>query len=109
MKEDIKTLELAKVYESQGYFEDALKIYSFLDSRESPNGDRSDKAKSDEVLFEIKEGLERTQKKLGKKLETEAHSFDHKDNISKLLEKWLMLMFLKKRHGVFKKIKSWFL
>ena len=37
MTQDIKTLELAKLYESQGYYEDALKIYSFLNNQEATN------------------------------------------------------------------------
>ncbi len=34
MSRKINTLELAKIYESQGYFQDALEIYTALDKRE---------------------------------------------------------------------------
>ena len=100
MSEDIKTLELAKIYESQGYFKDAFKIYSFLSSQEG-----SGEAKSDKVLLDIKEGLLRTKEKL----ETQESDSNSKDNISRLFENWLMLMLLEKRLAVFKKIKSRFL
>ena len=34
MSRKINTLELAKIYESQGHFQDALEIYTVLDNRE---------------------------------------------------------------------------
>ena len=49
MTQDIKTLELAKTYESQGYYEDALKIYSFLNDQETST--------------ELSAGLKRMEKK----------------------------------------------
>ena len=65
MSDELKTLELAKVYENQGYYEEAFEIYSFLDLKESSN--------------EIKAGLER----MGNQMENiERHRSDHKENIS---------------------------
>lgn len=88
MTYELKTFELAKIFESQGYYEDAFEIYSFLDAKESS--------------FEIKAGLERMEKKMdgrGQKAYPE-------ENISRLFEKWLMLMLLKQRLDNFKKIKA---
>ena len=34
MNRNINTLELARIYESQGHFQDALEIYTALDNRE---------------------------------------------------------------------------
>ena len=88
MTQDIKTLELAKLYESQGYYEDALKIYSFLNNRETTN--------------EITAGL----KRMEKKIDNEVSDSLPEEKISQLFEKWLMLMILEQRLDNFKKIKS---
>lgn len=88
MSPDIKTLELAKVYEDQGYWEDALKIYLFLDEKMTSNENRA--------------GIARMEKKM----ENQESKSLPEEKISKLFEKWLMLMVLKQRLDNFKKIKS---
>ncbi len=89
MSDELKTLELAKVYENQGYYEEAFEIYSFLDAKESSN--------------EIKAGLER----MGNQMENiERHRSDHEENISRLFERWLKLIVLKQRLDNFTRIKS---
>jgi hypothetical protein len=94
MNHDMKTLELAKVYESQGHYKEALEIYSFLNKEKTSD--------------EIKASVKRIEKKMG---ETISGS-DQKENISQekkiaiLLEKWLNLIVLKKRLTHFKKIKA---
>ncbi|MCK5162704.1 MAG: hypothetical protein KAQ72_03255 [Desulfobacula sp.] len=87
MNNELETLELAKVYESQGYYKDALKIYSLLDANQTSN--------------EIKDGLERMETKM----KEQGNMFHPEENISRLFEKWLMLMVLKQRLDNFKKIK----
>ena len=89
MTQDIKTLELAKMYESQGYFKEALDIYSALDANGSSN--------------EINAGLKRVEKKMEDQGPSASHGVE---NISNLFEKWLMLMVLKQRLNNFKKIKA---
>ncbi|MCP3873691.1 MAG: hypothetical protein GY699_11115 [Desulfobacteraceae bacterium] len=89
MTDDIQTLELAKIYESQGFFKDALNIYSALDIQDSSN--------------ETKAGLKRMEKEMENEGQ-EGHANPEK-KISKLFEKWLMLMVLKQRLNNFKKIK----
>lgn len=88
MTQDIQTLELAKIYESQGYYEEALKIYSFLNSRESTH--------------ELNAAL----KRMEKRMEDEKSDSHPEQKISQLLEKWLSLMALEFRMDKFKKIKS---
>ncbi len=87
MTRDIKTLELAKIYESQGYYEDALKIYSFLNNQEATN--------------ELSAALKRMEKKM-KDEKSDSHP---EEKISQLLEKWLDLIILEQRLDNFKKIK----
>ncbi|MCK5099295.1 MAG: hypothetical protein KAR45_14390 [Desulfobacteraceae bacterium] len=88
MSQDIKTLEVARIYENQGYFEDALEIYSFLNNRKTSN--------------EIKAGL----KRMEKRMEDEGPAAHLKKNISRLYEEWLRLMVLQQRLDSLKKIKS---
>ncbi len=88
MTQDIKTLELAKTYESQGYYEDALKIYSFLNDQETST--------------ELSAGLKRMEKKMNDDVTA---SYSEK-KISHLFEKWLKLMVLEQRLDNFKRIKS---
>ncbi len=94
MNKDIKTFELAKVYENQGYYKDAFEIYSFLDKEQTSH--------------EIQAAL----KRMEKKMEEESQDSDVKKSVSKrekisiLLEKWLNLMMLKKKLINFKKIKA---
>ncbi|MBU8849454.1 MAG: hypothetical protein KOO64_07900 [Desulfobacterales bacterium] len=88
MSQDIKTLELARIYESQGYYKDAFEAYSFLDANQTSN--------------EIKAGL----KRMEKRMENEGQKALPEENISRLFEKWLMLVILKQRLENFKKIKS---
>jgi hypothetical protein len=95
MNQDMKkTVELAKVYENQGYYKEALEIYSFLDKEQTSDV--------------VKAGL----KRMGKKMEEEISDSDFTQNISKgkkismLFERWLNLMMLKQKLINFKKMKS---
>ncbi len=95
MNQDMKkTVELAKVYENQGYYKEALEIYSFLDKEQTSDV--------------VKEGL----KRMGKKMEEEISDSDVTKNMSKgkkisvLFEKLLNLMILKQKLINFKKMKS---
>jgi hypothetical protein len=95
MNQDMKkTVELAKVYENQGYYKEALEIYSFLDKEQTSDV--------------VKAGL----KRMGKKVEEEISDSDFTQNLSKekkismLFERWLHLMMLKQRLINFKKMKS---
>lgn len=88
MSQDIKTIELARIYESQKYYEDAFEIYSFLDNRETSS--------------EIKAGLKRMKKWIGNK----GQGSQSEENIFRLFEKWVKLIVLKQQLDKFKKIKS---
>lgn len=88
MTQELKTLELARIYESQGYNKDAFEIYSFLDTKETSN--------------EIKAGL----KRMEKRMEDKEQEMQSEENISRLLKKWMTLMVLEQRLNHLKKIKS---
>jgi len=87
MNQELKTLEVAKIYESQGYFEEALEIYSFLENRQT----------SDEVTA----GLNRMEKRM----ENKGQGSHPEENISRLYQEWVGLLMLKKRLDNFKKLK----
>ena len=88
MKQELKTFEVARIYESQGYFEEAMEIYLFLDNRET----------SDEVRAGLKRMRERMEDKDSGSLS--------ENRISRLYQEWLGLMILERRLDNFKKIKS---
>lgn len=102
MNQDIKTIELAKVYESQGYFQDALDIYTFLDSKETSNS--------------IQAAIRRMEKRVQEDGHADSQNENASDKMSEpdknrvplLIEQWLMLMVLKQRLSAFKKIKARF-
>ncbi|WP_148278108.1 hypothetical protein [Desulfobacula toluolica] len=96
MSKSMQTLELARIYERQGYYEDAFEIYSFLCMQKTDN---------QESFNEISAGLKRMEKKIKKKGH-EVQGAYPEENISRLCEKWLTLMVLKHRFDKFKKVKS---
>ncbi len=86
MSKEIRTLELARLYEHQGYYKEALEMYSHLDGRES----------------EIQAGINR----MNKKMEDAGYYSYSEKKISLLFEKWLMLMVLGHRLNNFIRIKK---
>ncbi|HGY10893.1 MAG TPA: hypothetical protein ENK36_00830 [Desulfobacterales bacterium] len=87
MSQELKTLELARIHESQGYYKDAFEIYSFLNIKTSSD--------------EIKAGL----KRMEKRLENKGQKMYSKENLFRLFEKWMILMVLEHRLDNLKKIK----
>jgi len=88
MNQELKTLEVARIYESHGYFEEALEIYSFIDGRET--------------CVEVKAGL----KRMKERMENGGQGSLPYENIYRLYQEWLGLMILKQRLDNLKKIKS---
>ena len=85
MIQDIKTIELAKIYEGQGYYKDALEIFSFIDK--------------EQACDEAKSGLDRINKKIkARSMDTELNKETLKrEKIFILFEKWFNLMILDHR------------
>lgn len=88
MNRDIKTLELARVYENQGYYQEAFDIYTYLADHQSSR--------------EVKSALSR----LEGKIKTPVEMLEPEKKISSLLEKWMMLMVLRQRLYNLNRIKS---
>jgi len=86
MNQDIRTLELDRLYERQGYYKDALETYLHLDGQKTES--------------EVQAGI----KRMNKKIEDAGPCPEEK--ISFLFEKWLMLMVLRHRFDHFIKIRK---
>ena len=90
MNLEYNTLELARIYENQGYFQDALDIYSGL-NREARSQDP-----------EIRAAVNRMEKALERKTEP----VDPEQSVADSLEQWIQLLILEKRLRLFRKIRS---
>ena len=88
MNREIRTLELARLYERQGYYHDALEMYLNLDDSQAVN--------------EIQAGI----KRMKIKIEEAVFPACPEEKISFLFEKWLMLMVLRHRLDNFIKIRK---
>lgn len=89
MTQQFASIELARLYESQGYLEDALTMYKILDEEVHSDGS--------EVLAAIH------------RLETALEAVpepDREQKIARLLDKWLMLMVVQKRVRLFSAIRA---
>jgi hypothetical protein len=87
MKEDMVTIELAKLFESQGYHQDALDTYRALEAKE--NGSL------------VQAGINRMEMKLAMAPDTPAD-----ETVKTLLGKWVGLVLLQHRLKQLRQIKS---
>jgi hypothetical protein len=126
MNQDIKTIELAKVYESQGYFQDALDIYTFLDGKETSNSIQAAIKRMEKRVQEDGHADSQNENASDKMSELDKINVSNsikvsdsikvpdnikvhgKNRVPLLIEQWLMLMVLKQRLSAFKKIKARF-
>jgi len=107
MSQEFNTLELARIYESQGYFQDAFNMYQAL-AKDSLNKE------GQEMDPEINAGLQRMEAAAKDPADpwenasqTLTESLPEK-TIERLLEQWLVVLVLEKRLNLFKQIKSRF-
>lgn len=86
MKQELNTLELARLYEGQGHFRQALDIYKELDSHNSSN--------------EIQAGI----KRMKKRIENQSGDELSVDKINALIEELFSLLALEHRVNNMRKI-----
>lgn len=91
-------MELAKLYEGQGYFQDALDVYDQLEKELKEQGGKIDPAGK-----RIHEARQRIQGAMAN-----GRDVPWENKIETLLEQWLELLILKKRLSRFRRIKSRF-
>ncbi|MBU3953434.1 MAG: hypothetical protein KKF12_09805 [Proteobacteria bacterium] len=107
MSQEFNTLELARIYEAQGYLQDAFEMYQAL-AEESREKD------SREKVPEINAGLHRMEAALQRQGNPPANALESVESplpggkTAHLLEQWLMLMVLQKRVALVQSTKSQF-
>lgn len=119
MSQEFNTLELARIYERQGYFQDAFEMYQALAAEKEPTDD----SKMDPDIIS---GLHRMESALQN--QAAPPKDDPKDELEDapqndpeslkgptpenriecLLEQWLVILVLEKRLKLFKQVKSRF-
>ena len=103
MSQEFNTLELAKIYESQGYLQDALEMYQAIAKKSGEkDGQESDP--------EINAGLDRMESAMENQ-ENQSETIPEpfvpmsEKKIQHIMEQWLMLMVLQKRSNLVKQVK----
>ncbi|WP_022668331.1 hypothetical protein [Desulfospira joergensenii] len=97
MNQEFMTMEMAKVYENQGHYQEALDIYqSLADLNDHDSGAK------------IREAIARVEAAQANPPKAVVNESDPGKRIQDLLEQWLRLLILKKRLGLFRKIKARF-
>jgi len=96
MSQEFNTLELAKIYESQGYLQDALEMYQAI-------AKKSGEKDGQEPDPEINAGLDRMESAM----ETIPEPFVpmSEKKIQHIMEHWLRLLVLQKRSNLMKQVK----
>jgi len=117
MTQKFASIELARLYESQGYIEDALTMYKTLDQeddaksvevRASITRLESALAEMDTAPLSDDAGIEKIIAEVNEidAEPTPGIKTDQETKISKLMDKWLMLMVVQKRVKLFKAIRA---
>ena len=100
MNQEFVTMEMAKVYEAQGHYKDALDIYKIL--AEDPVSGQ----KAREAVSRVEAAMETPA--LAASSGPEPVDPDPEKRLRVLLERWLRLLILKKRLDLFQKFKARF-
>ncbi len=107
MSHEFNTLELARIYETQGYFQDAFEMYQAL-ATETGTED------GQEMVPEINAGLNRMESAMQNQADPPENDLEPltgpmpEKRIEYLLEQWLIALVLEKRLKIFKQVKSRF-
>lgn len=114
MDQNIQTLELAKLYERQEYYEDALKIYRALAEQAPGDTEIAQAVERVNALIGTEPGAVRSGIPAGKTLEADASVTGEPPSVTRppieriagLCEKWIRLIVLRHRFRNFKTIKT---
>lgn len=104
MNQDFNTFELAGIYESQEYFQDALEMYQAMKKKDPSRGNELNEA-IQRMELAIQNSAEEPDHALKQALIQTRDSKPEK-KIEQLLEQWLMLMVLDKRLSAFNRVKK---
>ncbi len=101
MNEEFNTVELARVYEDQGHFREALDIYKGL-------GGSGQDGLTDSEISRAVERLETALENSASQPKSPLDVGESGKRIEHLLEQWLRLLILRKRLSLFQKIRARF-
>jgi hypothetical protein len=99
MNKEFHTLDLARIYERQGYFQDAFDIYQAL----SIENEQTDDPARGQL---INSGLKRMRLAMENQAEQSLGQPAIGKGIDSLVEQWLLLLMLQKRIHLIKQISS---
>jgi len=107
MNQNFNTFELAGIYESQGYFREALEMYQTMEKKD-PARENELKAAVHRMELAIQNQAEKPDHSLKQTPQPREQSLDSipEKKIEQLLEQWLMLMVLNKRLCAFRRVKK---
>ncbi|WP_035237434.1 hypothetical protein [Desulfobacter vibrioformis] len=108
MTRNFASLALARLYEKQGYIDDALGIYRAIDTSQSPDAQNIFdaisrlEAQTKTANADCKENL----KEPGQDVLTPHQAGTKEDRMAHMLEIWIRLIVMQKRVDIFKNIKA---
>lgn len=113
MSRKFASIELARLYETQGYLEDALFMYNRLDDSGAPKGGAEVRAaikRVEQALGNQGRAADDAGLSIGRALKdlngTDRCTTGPEQDMARLLEKWLMLMVIQRRVSLFKSIRA---
>lgn len=108
MTRNFASLPLARLYEKQGYIDDALEMYRAIDTSQSPDAenilDAISRLEAQKKIADSKENL----KEPGQDVlnSDQLQGSTKEDRMAHMLELWLRLIVMRKRVDIFKTIKA---
>ncbi len=108
MTRNFESLALARLYEKQGYIDDALEIYRTIDTSQSPDAknilDAISRLETQKKIADSKENLKEPSQDVLKPDQVQVSTQEVR--MAHMLEVWLRLIVMQKRVDIFKTIKA---
>lgn len=108
MTRNFASLPLARLYEKQGYIDDALEMYRAIDTSQSPDAksilDAIARLEVQKKIADSKENLKEPGQDVLKPDQVQGST--REAGMAHMLEVWLRLIVMRKRVDIFKRIKA---
>lgn len=108
MSRNFASLALARLYEKQGYIEDALEIYKSIDTSQSPDAkdiiDAISRLDAQKTTVDSKETAKESNSDVS--VSDPGQGNTKEARMANMLEVWLRLIVMQKRVDIFKTIKA---
>jgi len=112
MTRNFATLSLGRLYEKQGYIDDALEIYREIDTSQSPDAkhilESISRLEAQKEIADSKENFKEPFKEPGEDVLTpdQVQGSTKEARMAHMLEVWLRLIVMQKRVDIFKSFKA---